>query len=282
MGMREKLRAALGRDPTREEVQEAKRLKRNGEELSHSRIAGKLKREWSELQVQEVEPQVQEDWTCANCNASCFGRNASCFKCGASKDGSSPGSKRHRRREGTYKPPPSAVASCQDKTLTCKVCSADFIFTAGEQEYFLRKGFIGVERARCTDCAKVKKRKLPAEPVEKPTSGGRLVCFDWQTGRCTRGESCRFAHAEPDGVLTPVRRAAERSDEEPSPPKVQPALKCFHCNMEGHRVADCPKVKAQQARAAAKAAAAPKKKKRRNRNGTLPTANQMPNPNPTK
>jgi hypothetical protein len=41
-------------------------------------------------------------------------------------------------------------------------------------------------------------------------------------------------------------------------------------------VADCPKVKAQQARAAAKAAAAPKKKKRRNRNGTLPTANQLP------
>lgn len=224
-----------------------------------------------------MEPQVQEDWTCANCSASCFGRNASCFKCGASKDGSSPGSKRHRRREGTYKPPPSAVASCQDKTLTCKVCSADFIFTAGEQEYFLRKGFIGVERARCTDCAKAKKRKLPAEPVEKPTSGGRLVCFDWRKGGCTRGESCRFAHAEPDGVLTPVRRAAEGSDEEPSPPKVQPVLvKCFHCNVEGHRVADCPKVKAQQARAAAKAAAAPKKKKRRNRNGTLPTANQLP------
>jgi hypothetical protein len=113
--------------------------------------------------------------------------------------------------------------------------------------------------------------------VEKPTSGGRLVCFDWRKGGCTRGESCRFAHAEPDGVLTPVRRAAEGSDEEPSPPKVQPVLvKCFHCNVEGHRVADCPKVKAQQARAAAKAAAAPKKKKRRNRNGTLPTANQLP------
>ena len=82
----------------------------------------------------------------------------------------------------------------------------------GEQEYFQRKGFIGVERARCGDCAKAKKRKTQLEagecspsgsvrPSARPTCGGRLICFDWQKGACARGDGCKFAHGEADGVL---------------------------------------------------------------------------------
>ena len=33
----------------------------------------------------------------------------------------------------------------QDKTLICKECGAEFVFTAGEQEFYAEKGF--VERA---------------------------------------------------------------------------------------------------------------------------------------
>ena len=29
----------------------------------------------------------------------------------------------------------------EDKTLKCKECGADFIFTAGEQEFYAEKGF---------------------------------------------------------------------------------------------------------------------------------------------
>ena len=39
----------------------------------------------------------------------------------------------------------------QDKTLTCKECGKEFIFTAGEQEFYAEKGFEN-EPARCRDC----------------------------------------------------------------------------------------------------------------------------------
>ena len=29
-----------------------------------------------------------------------------------------------------------------DKTLKCKDCGADFVFTAGEQEFYAEKGFV--------------------------------------------------------------------------------------------------------------------------------------------
>lgn len=39
----------------------------------------------------------------------------------------------------------------QDKVLKCKDCGADFVFTAGEQEFYAEKGFEN-EPARCKDC----------------------------------------------------------------------------------------------------------------------------------
>ncbi|HEX6510423.1 MAG TPA: zinc-ribbon domain-containing protein, partial [Chloroflexota bacterium] len=32
--------------------------------------------------------------------------------------------------------------SLMDKTLTCRDCGADFLFTAGEQEFFQSKGLL--------------------------------------------------------------------------------------------------------------------------------------------
>ena len=45
----------------------------------------------------------------------------------------------------------------QDKTLTCKDCGGEFIFTTGEQEFYAEKGFEN-EPARCRDCRDAKKR----------------------------------------------------------------------------------------------------------------------------
>ena len=39
----------------------------------------------------------------------------------------------------------------QDKTLTCKECGNEFVFTAGEQEFYAEKGFQN-EPQRCKDC----------------------------------------------------------------------------------------------------------------------------------
>ena len=44
----------------------------------------------------------------------------------------------------------------QDKTLTCRDCSAEFTFTVSEQEFFAEKGFTN-ELGRCPDCRAARK-----------------------------------------------------------------------------------------------------------------------------
>ncbi len=44
----------------------------------------------------------------------------------------------------------------QDKTLVCKDCGAEFIFSAGEQEFYAEKGFQN-EPARCKPCRDARK-----------------------------------------------------------------------------------------------------------------------------
>jgi len=44
----------------------------------------------------------------------------------------------------------------QDRTLTCKECGAEFIFTAGEQEFYAEKGFLN-EPQRCKACRDTRK-----------------------------------------------------------------------------------------------------------------------------
>ncbi len=43
-----------------------------------------------------------------------------------------------------------------DKTLTCRDCGNSFTFTAGEQEFFVQKGFTN-EPSRCTECRTARK-----------------------------------------------------------------------------------------------------------------------------
>ncbi|MDR0805116.1 MAG: zinc-ribbon domain containing protein [Oscillospiraceae bacterium] len=44
----------------------------------------------------------------------------------------------------------------QDKTLICKDCGDEFVFTAGEQEFYKEKGFTN-EPSRCKNCRDAKK-----------------------------------------------------------------------------------------------------------------------------
>ncbi|MDR3186787.1 MAG: zinc-ribbon domain-containing protein [Christensenellaceae bacterium] len=45
----------------------------------------------------------------------------------------------------------------QDKTLVCKDCGREFIFTVREQEFFKEKQFDN-DPVRCSDCRRAKKQ----------------------------------------------------------------------------------------------------------------------------
>ena len=50
----------------------------------------------------------------------------------------------------------------EDKTLVCKECGAEFVFTAGEQEFYAEKGFQN-EPQRCKNCRDARKAGKKAE-----------------------------------------------------------------------------------------------------------------------
>lgn len=47
----------------------------------------------------------------------------------------------------------------EDKTLLCKDCGQEFVFTAGEQEFYAMKGFQN-EPSRCKSCRDSKKSQF--------------------------------------------------------------------------------------------------------------------------
>lgn len=47
----------------------------------------------------------------------------------------------------------------KDKSLTCKDCGNEFVFTAGEQEFYAEKGFEN-EPLRCKDCRVARKNAI--------------------------------------------------------------------------------------------------------------------------
>ena len=50
----------------------------------------------------------------------------------------------------------------QDKTIVCKDCGKEFVFTVGEQEFYAEKGFQN-EPVRCKECRIARKQKRRQE-----------------------------------------------------------------------------------------------------------------------
>ena len=81
----------------------------------------------------------------------------------------------------------------QDITLKCKDCGKEFVFTAGDQEFYASKGYENQPR-RCRDCRNAKKnaakpqRELfeavcaecgkPAKIPFQPTNDRPVYCSD--------------------------------------------------------------------------------------------------------
>ena len=60
----------------------------------------------------------------------------------------------------------------EDKTLVCKECGNEFVFTAGEQEFYAERGFANEpQRCKTVRCSPpsaptaAKKRRFPSVPV---------------------------------------------------------------------------------------------------------------------
>ena len=53
----------------------------------------------------------------------------------------------------------------EDKTLVCKECGEEFVFTAGEQEFYAEKGFQN-EPVRCKSCRDARKNARNSRPRE--------------------------------------------------------------------------------------------------------------------
>ncbi|ENZ03524.1 zinc-ribbon domain-containing protein [Clostridium thermobutyricum] len=45
-----------------------------------------------------------------------------------------------------------------DKTIVCKDCGSEFVFTVGEQEFYKEKGFDN-DPVRCADCRRARKQQ---------------------------------------------------------------------------------------------------------------------------
>jgi len=69
----------------------------------------------------------------------------------------------------------------QDKTLKCRDCGQEFVFTAGEQEFYQEKGFQN-EPSRCRDCRESRKRDRETGTGSRGNGRGRqsfaVVCAD--------------------------------------------------------------------------------------------------------
>ncbi|MBQ8080564.1 MAG: zinc-ribbon domain containing protein [Clostridia bacterium] len=63
----------------------------------------------------------------------------------------------------------------QDKTLVCRDCGKEFVFTAGEQEFYAEKGFQN-EPTRCRECRQAHKAQRNA--------GGPRVQYDAICAQC--------------------------------------------------------------------------------------------------
>ena len=57
----------------------------------------------------------------------------------------------------------------EDKTLTCKDCGTSFVFTAGEQGFYVEKGLLN-EPQRCPDCRANRRRDRAGAPTREAST----------------------------------------------------------------------------------------------------------------
>ncbi|HZK44556.1 MAG TPA: zinc-ribbon domain containing protein [Syntrophomonadaceae bacterium] len=65
----------------------------------------------------------------------------------------------------------------EDKTLVCQDCEQEFVFTAGEQEFYAEKGFEN-EPKRCKDCRVRRRNNRSGAGERAPREMHDAVCAE--------------------------------------------------------------------------------------------------------
>ena len=76
----------------------------------------------------------------------------------------------------------------EDKTLVCKDCNNEFVFSAGEQAFYAEKGFMN-EPTRCRACRNARK-------ATRGTTGSTREMFDAVCADCGRETKVPFQPTE--------------------------------------------------------------------------------------
>lgn len=81
----------------------------------------------------------------------------------------------------------------QDKTLTCKDCGNEFVWTASEQEFFEQKGFTNAP-VRCADCRRAKKAAMNGRDGDDRRGGGNFQrqSFQITCAQCGKTDTVPF------------------------------------------------------------------------------------------
>ncbi|MEE9198667.1 MAG: zinc-ribbon domain containing protein [Dehalococcoidia bacterium] len=65
----------------------------------------------------------------------------------------------------------------EDKTLVCRDCGMDFVFSAGEQEFYQQRGLLNEPR-RCPSCRRARKTGRDSHSDGYPREMFDVVCAD--------------------------------------------------------------------------------------------------------
>lgn len=76
-----------------------------------------------------------------------------------------------------------------DKTLTCRDCGSEFVFTQSEQDFYAEKGFTN-EPSRCPECRAA--RKASRGDGGYGRSGGQREMFPAVCSRCGKDTQVPF------------------------------------------------------------------------------------------
>jgi CxxC-x17-CxxC domain-containing protein len=82
----------------------------------------------------------------------------------------------------------------EDKTLVCRDCGNEFVFTAGEQEFYAERGFTNAPKS-CRECRMAKKNSNRTERVLYTSvcaacGGEAKIPFEPKEGRSVYCSDC--------------------------------------------------------------------------------------------
>jgi len=78
-----------------------------------------------------------------------------------------------------------------DKTLTCRDCGTQFVFTQSEQDFYAQKGFTN-EPSRCPDCRAARKATRGDGYGRSSGMGGQREMFPAVCSRCGKDTQVPF------------------------------------------------------------------------------------------